>query len=138
MEWTSLKRFLHYSLFGFATFLIDTLLLYILKEFFDVNYLIATSAGFTVGVSINYLLSRHYVFVGSTRGYKSGYGYFFLIAGLGLFFITSSMYVMVSFWEFNYLFSRVLIAAIVGIWNYSMNLFFNFKLQKLSNKLLLL
>ena len=126
----SLKRFVQYSLLGFGTFLLDILLLYVLKEYVGINYLIATAIGFIVGVSLNYVLSRKYVFHGSERSYRAGYGYFFLIAGVGLAFISVGMYVLVTVLSLNYLFSRVGIAALVGIWNYTMNLFFNFKVAE--------
>lgn len=37
------------------------------------------------------------------------------------------MYVFVDVMQFNYIVSRVGVAAVVGIWNYLMNLYFNFR-----------
>jgi putative flippase GtrA len=37
------------------------------------------------------------------------------------------MYVFVDMLGFDYIFSRVIIAGVVGMWNYLMNLYFNFR-----------
>ncbi len=57
----------------------------------------------------------------------TGYSYFILIAGVGALFVTASMYVLVTILGAQYLLARIGIAAVTGIWNYAMNLFFNFK-----------
>jgi putative flippase GtrA len=127
MTWPALKRFLHYSLIGLGTFLFDLALLTSLTRFGGFNPVWTAGVSFLVAVSINYALSRHYIFIGTTRGHKTGYPYFILIAGVGLLFVTGSMYVLVTRLGWYYLVARVAIAAVTGIWNYTMNLFFNFK-----------
>ena len=127
MKWLALKRFLHYSLIGFGTFIFDLILLTALKELAHINPVWAAGGSFLVAVSINYLLSRRFVFVGATRGHKDGYSYFLLIAGVGLLLVTAGMYILVQVLGVYFILARVLIAALTGIWNYSMNLFFNFK-----------
>lgn len=121
------KRFLQYSLIGLGTFLFDLLLLFILTEVFFLNYLHSAAVAFLIAVSINYVLSRCLVFKGTTRGPLSGYANFFIIAGLGLLFVTVSMYVLVELYGVYYVLARVVVAAVTGVWNYLMNLFFNFK-----------
>jgi putative flippase GtrA len=127
MSWPALKRFLHYSLIGFSTFLFDLALLAALTQFGGVNPVWAAGLSFLVAVSLNYALSRHFVFSGTARGHKAGYVYFVLIAGVGLLFVTGSMYLLVTVLGFYYLAARTAIAVITGMWNYTINLFFNFK-----------
>lgn len=123
----SLRRFIKYSAIGALTFAFDLGLLYVLVSILSVNYIFATGLGFTLAISTNYVLSRKYVFKGTARSFKAGYMHFVVIAAVGLLAVTSAMYVLVGVLGFNYLLSRIGIAAVVGAWNYTMNLFVNFK-----------
>lgn len=123
----ALQRFSKYSLVGLGTFLFDLLLLYILTEFFGVNDVFAAGLAFWVAVSINYVLSRKYIFKGTTRGVGAGYVNFLLIVSIGSLVVMGGMYVLVTVLGFGLLISRVSIAIVTGIWNYLMNLFVNFK-----------
>ena len=124
----SVQRFLKYSVIGGGTFSFDLVLLYVLTDIIHVNYVLAAGLAFLVAVSINYYLSRKFVFNGTTRDLRSGYLYFLLIAGTGLFFVMSAMFVLVDVLNFHYLVSRVCIAGVTGFWNYLTNLYFNFKM----------
>jgi len=122
-----LVRFLKYSSVGVSTFLFDLFLLYLLIDHVKLYYPIATAAAFGIAVSINYVLSRHFVFKGTLRSAHAGYGIFILIASAGLFAVTGLMVVFVEVLHMNYIPSRIIIAAMVGMWNYLMNLYVNFK-----------
>lgn len=120
-------RFAKYSLVGFGTFFFDLLLLYILTDFFALNYLLAAAVAFLIAVTINYIFSRRYVFSGTLRGVKEGYVNFMLIVLVGLVVVTGGMYVFVTMFDMSYVIARVLLAGVTGFWNYLMNLFVNFK-----------
>ncbi len=125
----SIIRFLKYSVVGTSTFSVDLMLLYVLTDVLLVNYVIATGLAFVLAVSINYALSRRYVFKGSLRNLKEGYLNFLVIASIGLLIVMGGMYILVSLFSFNYLISRIGIAAVTGFWNYLLNLFVNFKVS---------
>jgi len=129
----SLTRFLKYASIGVSTFLFDLGLLYVFIEFFHINYLIAAGAAFVIAVSINFLFSRHFVFQGSHRSMEAGYVIFLTIAGTGLLFVVGLMHVAVGLLGFPILISRVGVAGVVGMWNYLMNLFVNFKVAGKDN-----
>ncbi len=120
-------RFFRYFSVGVSTFILDLLLLYLFTDFFLINYLISAGIAFVIAVSINYYFSRKFVFTKTLRKIDHGYYTFLLISGIGLFFVVILMAFFVEILSFNYLFSRVLVAGFVGIWNYLMNLYFNFK-----------
>jgi putative flippase GtrA len=122
-----ISRFLRYSAIGAGTFAGDLLLLFVLTELLDVHYLGSAAISFLIAISCNYALSRKYIFAETKRSHSLGYVNFLLIAGIGLCFVTGSMFVLVNWVGLNYLFSRVMVAGITGIWNYLMNLFVNFK-----------
>ncbi|MBP7806835.1 GtrA family protein [Candidatus Gracilibacteria bacterium] len=123
----SLVRFSKYSSIGVSTFVGDLLLLFIFTDIFGIHYIISAGVAFLLAVSINYSLSRRLVFVGSDRSAKSGYILFMMITGIGLIFVMALMYIFVDIFGFDYIFSRVIIAGVVGMWNYLMNLYFNFR-----------
>lgn len=91
------------------------------------NYLIATGLAFVTAVSINYLVSRKFVFSKTTRKMSHGYYGFLFISGIGLLLVIILMALFVEVFAMDYLLSRILTAGFVGMWNYLMNLYFNFK-----------
>jgi putative flippase GtrA len=122
-----LVRFLKYASVGGSTFLFDLFLLYLLIDYFNIYYVLATAMAFGVAVSINYFLSRRFVFKGSLRSVHEGYGIFISIALVGLCTVTGLMVLFVEVFHMHYLPARVITASIVGLWNYLMNLYVNFK-----------
>ncbi|GAB6140771.1 hypothetical protein JCM14076_15000 [Methylosoma difficile] len=123
----SLHRFFKYAMVGGSTFLFDLLLLYLFTGVFNADPVWSAGIAFLIAVSINYFISRKYVFKGTLRSLHAGYGGFLLIAGCGLAIVTGGMYLMVNVLAWNYLLSRVLIAFVTGTWNYLLNLYVNFK-----------
>lgn len=122
-----LLRFLKYFTVGLSTFSLDLLLLFILVEVFLVHQVLASAVAFFVAVSINYVLSRQYVFKTTLRGVKVGYLNFIIIAFVGLLIVTGGMYVLTILLSVHFLIARVLVAGVTGFWNYLMNLYVNFK-----------
>ena len=122
-----LVRFLKYASVGGSTFLFDLLLLYVFIDYFKIYYVLATAMAFGVAVSINYFASRRFVFKGTLRAVHEGYGIFILIALAGLGAVTGLMILFVEVFHLHYIPARVITAGIVGMWNYFMNLYVNFK-----------
>ncbi|MEN9921988.1 MAG: hypothetical protein RL097_264 [Candidatus Parcubacteria bacterium] len=120
-------RFFKYSIVGGGTFAFDLALLYVLTEFFAVQYVIAAGVAFLIAVSINYWFSRQYVFKRTLREVKEGYVHFVTIALIGLLMVMGGMFVLVEYAHFDYLFARIIVALVTGFWNYLMNLYVNFK-----------
>lgn len=127
MRYKAAIRFLKYSTVGAGTFLFDLLLLYILIEVFAVHYLFSAGIAFLIAVSLNFVLSRRYIFKGSTRSVKVSYINFILIALVGLGLVVGGMYVLVTQFSVSYIIARIFVSGITGIWNYLMNLYVNFK-----------
>ena len=123
----SIQRFLKYSAVGGTTFAFDLALLFVLTDFFEVQYLVAAGVAFLIAVSGNYFISRRYVFKKTTTGLGNGYLSFFAIAGVGLLVVMGGMYVLVAQLGVNYYLARIGIAGLTGFWNYLLNLYVNFK-----------
>ena len=125
----SLVRFLKYVIVGVSTFIFDLILLYIFIDIFLWNYVIATGVAFVVAISVNYFFSRRYVFKGTLRSFYAGYVVFMVIASMGIGVAMLGMALMVGIFHFRILDSRIIIAGVVGIWNYLMNLYVNLKVM---------
>lgn len=122
-----LLRFLKYSVVGVSTFVFDLLILLCFIDVLGLDPVASAAIAYLIAVSVNYMLSRHFVFMGSLREVGSGYLLFVVIALFGAALVTSGMYVLATILGVHYMVSRVLIAAISGFWNYLMNLYVNFK-----------
>ena len=123
----SLIRFARYSVVGVSTLAFDLLLLAGLTELLHVPYYIGTPLAFLVAVSINYALSRKFVFKGTERPVHHAYLYFIVIAAAGAAAITGAVYVLVTYLGVYYLIARIGVAGVVGLVNYLSNLHLNFR-----------
>jgi putative flippase GtrA len=122
-----LLRFIKYSAVGFSTFALDLLLLFVLVEVFSVRQVPAAGIAFIIAVSLNYMLSRRYVFIGTLRGVKAGYLGFTAIALAGLSIVAGGMYVLTVILNVHFLIARIMVAVVTGFCNYLINLYVNFK-----------
>jgi len=123
----SVRRFAKSFGVGLVTFSLDLALLFLFIDVFHMYYLLSAATAFIIATSINYVLSRRYVFLGTDRPVHSGYAFFILIGVVGVCAITVLMYLFVDILHLHYIVSRVLVAFVVGWWNYLMNLYVNFR-----------
>jgi len=123
----ALTRFVKYTAIGTTTFAADLLLLFALIDIFGMNATLAAGGAFAFVITVNYLLSRRFVFLGTHRAFGSGYAIFFLIAAGGLLIVTGGMFILTEILSVHFLVARVAVALVTGFWNYLMNLYLNFQ-----------
>jgi len=122
-----LKRFSKYIVVGFTTFVFDMMLL-IAAVRLGIPYRLAVSISFLLAITVNYIISRRFVFNGTTRRWNQGF-FYFLISALGGVILTTGLVIfLVEIMGLYYLTSRVIVAGIVGAIFYLVNLHFNFKI----------
>ena len=121
-----LLRFSRYVAVGGSTFVLDLLLLLIAVQVMGFWYFPSVAASFFIAVSLNYAVSRHFVFSGTQRDWYEGYLYFVLFALFMAGVIAFSVAMLVEDLQVPYLTARVLVAAPVGMLSYLLNLRFNF------------
>lgn len=124
---TRMRRLGRYALVGVSTFGVDLSLLWILIDVLALQYLVATAVAFLIAVSLNYFVSRAWVFRHTERALGRGYVYFLQFALIGALVTTLLMWLLTSQTELHYALARILIAGVVGVGNYVANLYFNFK-----------
>lgn len=122
------KRFVHYTSVGVSTYLFDLFLIYCFKTFLGFPDALAIGLGFLIAVSINFLISYHWVFRGTKQTKLTGYLYFLGLATIGLGVIVSCTLFFETWLETSVYLARTLVAGIVGLVNFFINTFFNFKM----------
>jgi putative flippase GtrA len=110
-----------------VAFTIDIAILWLLVELTPVTYLPAAAIGFLIAMSVQYVISRIWVFPDSDQGIAKGYAYFLVNAGVGL-VITLAVFAAFIWWvEIHYLLARLIASAVAGIAVFFLNAVFNFK-----------
>lgn len=123
-----LRRGISYGTVGFGTFLLDLCIITALITWSPIPYPVAVALGFFIAVSINYYISYHWVYAGTTQTFYHGYSFFFILATVGLLVITLGTTILVEFFYIPLFIARTLVGLTVGIMNFILNTFFNFKL----------
>ncbi len=122
-----LKEFIRYVIVGGISFLVDSGVLALCKEFIfkggaPWELFLCTALGFAAGLVMNYILSLVFVFKkdenkGSGKSVK-GFIVFTIVGIIGLGLTELGMYTGVYLLHLHYLFTKIVVAGIVLIWNY--------------------
>ena len=126
------KKLFWYSLIGGSTFSLDLLLYWYLKEN-GIYYLSAAAIAFLFSVSINYIISRAWLFTESKRHFGTGYLFFTLFATTGAVLTVGLLWVLVEREGFDPYIGRIFVSTIVGLLNYTANYYLNFRIRKNEN-----
>ena len=112
-------QFLRYVFVGGTAFIFDFGILYGLKTYGGVNYLLAATVSFVIGLAVNYVLSVTWVFSRHTMRSRWLEFWVFAAAGVvGLGFNDLFMWLFTSVAGLYYLVSKVGATALVFLWNF--------------------
>ncbi|NLO70121.1 MAG: GtrA family protein [Porphyromonadaceae bacterium] len=109
-----------YAFSGGTAFILDTGLMVLLKEVFQVHYLVAATVGFIVGLTYTYLLSINWIF--DERRLKNKWNELLIFTIIGIFGIGLTLFFMKFFTDIllsHYVLSKVLTTIIVSLWNFA-------------------
>jgi len=112
------EQFLRSVLVSNLSFLLDLGLCAFLVEQLGLEYMIATLFSFTAGSCLNYLLSILWIFEGDRQKRKVEFSFFIAISFIGLGLNSLGMYLFTSVAGWFFLYSRIVSAAIVFLFNY--------------------
>ena len=112
-----LQFFRYFFVGGIAAFA-NFLFLYIFTDVFQIYYMFSNILSFLIGLIVNYVLSKKFIFRIDAGDKKVEFLIYGLIGGTGLVFDTGLMYLFTDIIGFHYLISKVLSTAIVFIWNF--------------------
>ena len=107
-----------------GAFVMDYGFYFLLSYIFGVQYLIAAIAGFIAGTSTNYLISKYMVFQGEPQSRSVEVFLVFLISGIGLLWLELGIYLLTDIYGMHYLLSKLVMTAVVFLWNFFARKFF--------------
>lgn len=128
--YTPMHHFIKYVVVGGVSTLVDmgTLLLFTTA---GLHYLCSACIGFLTGLSVNYMLSKKFVFTQQSKVNKTKEFLFYGLIGLiGLLLTILLMYLCTDIFKIHYLFSKVIVAIIVLGWNYGARKQFLYKKEE--------
>ena len=121
-------EFFRYAVVGGIAFLVDFGTLYVFREFVfgsweKAGLFAATAVGFVAGLIVNYILSIVFVFK-SSENRSSGKSFkdflvFAVIGLIGLGLTELGMYAGTDLLKWHYLITKIIVTALVLIWNYA-------------------
>lgn len=114
-----LSQLTQYGVVGLAALFFDYSVLVLLTEFANVNHLLSATAGFFVGLIVNYTLATKFVFKKSKLKNKRMEFLVFSIIGIGgLLFTIGLMWLLSDFFSVHYTISKGVAVGTVFLWNF--------------------
>lgn len=123
------KLFIKYCIVGGTAAVVDFGILAILKEVFNVHYLVAATLSFILAALTNYSLNRRWTFRSDGQKRRQ-IPIFFTVATLGLLLNNGMMYIGVEFLALWYIWAKVIATGVVLMWNFLGNKYFTFAVKK--------
>jgi len=120
-----IEQFIKFCIVGGSGVLVDFGVTYSCKERARLNKYIASSLGFIVAATTNYLLNRFWTFQ-STNSMPAEYLKFIGISVMGLGLNNVMIYLLTEKMRVNFYFSKLLAIGVVTVWNFLMSYFFTF------------
>ena len=115
----TLLQFFRYIFVGGIAAVVNIGMLYLLTDFLKMFYIISNILAFVCGLTVNYILSKIFVFSKEKVESKSKEFITYTIIGIiGLGIDTLFMFVFTSLFGIFYLISKILSTAITFIWNF--------------------
>ena len=123
-----LIQFVRYFFVGGFAFIVDFGLLYILTEYAGLHYLLSATLSFIAGLVVNYIISCIWVFNNSKfRNRIVEFLFFAAIGVVGLGFNDLLIWLFTDCIGTHYMFSKIVAAAMVYLWNFFARKYLVFK-----------
>lgn len=110
-------QFLRYIAVGGISFVVDAGVLFMTEPL--AGHLIGAAIAFVVGLVVNFILSKLFVFAKASVNPKVEFLTYVLIGLVGLGLTELLMYTLTDWLGFYFMFSKVITAAIVLAWNFA-------------------
>jgi putative flippase GtrA len=122
-------QFFRYLIVGGAASVVDIGVFYFCASFLGINHLVANTLSFTLGLLINYFLSRQWVFNNKNHHLMKDFSLFALIGAFGLLLSELILFILIDLKVLQHFFStmdthllklvaKVCAVFIVLFWNY--------------------
>lgn len=112
-------QFARYIVVGGIAFVVDYGALFILTEYLGFHHLLSAAIAFVLGMTVNYLMSRTWVFNGSKDANKTKeFVIFALIGVIGMVLNEAIIFIGTDFFGCHYMLSKLISTALVFVWNF--------------------
>ncbi|MCK6404954.1 MAG: GtrA family protein [Rhodocyclaceae bacterium] len=116
-----LQQFISYVAAGGIAFVVDFGVLYFLTDHLDIHYLASATAGFLVGLVVNYLLCISLIFdFRAVERTPHEFGLFAAIGIAGLILNNALIWLFTELAGFHYLVSKLFAAGLVLLFNFTL------------------
>lgn len=120
----TLLQLFRYGFVAVGAFIVDYGFYFLTAYVLHIPYLIAAIIGFVTGTSANYLLSKYLVFTGEPKSRAGEVALVFVISGAGLLILECGLYIFTEKLGVHYLVSKLIMTAVVFLWNFFARKFF--------------
>jgi putative flippase GtrA len=117
-------KFLKFGIVGLSGMVIDFSITFLLKEKLKIHRYIASSAGFTMAASSNYLFNRLWTFSSTNPKIIIEYGSFIFISLIGL--AINNLFLFLFEKRFKFYTAKLLAIMITMLWNFLANYYITF------------
>lgn len=117
-------KFLKFGIVGFTGMVIDFSITFLLKEKLKIHRYIASSAGFTIAVSSNYLFNRLWTFSSNNPKIIAEYSTFIIISLIGLAINNLFLYLFEK--RLKFYVAKFFAIMVTTIWNFFANYYLTF------------
>lgn len=114
-----LFQLVRYAFVGGAAFIADAGSLWLIYDKLNIHYLIAAVAAFIIGLAVNYILSKLFVFRQKKKNKIAEFLVYCIIGVIGLGLTELLLYLFTELAGFHVLISKAVSALIVLIWNFA-------------------
>jgi putative flippase GtrA len=118
-------KFLKFGVVGFSGMVIDFLVTFLLKEKLGIHRYIASSSGFIVAATSNYILNRIWTFQSTSEGIALEYGSFIMVSVIGL--GINNLFLFLFERRLNFWVAKFFAIVVTVLWNFLANYYFTFK-----------
>lgn len=121
-------KFFKFGLVGFTGLLIDFAVTWVCKEKLGLNKYVANGFGFLFGVTNNYFLNKYFTFDNHNPEIGLQFLSFLIIAIVGFSINTGFLYSLQKKTKINFYVCKIIVTALVFVWNFGANSFYTFKI----------
>ena len=107
-----------FAIVGVIAAVTDVGVLVILKELFGFDVLLASAISFSVSVTVNYLLSMHFVFKSKKQSKVKEFVVFVCLSVGGLMLNQLILWIGINYTAIHYLIIKILAMVIVPVYNF--------------------
>lgn len=120
-------QFFKFGLVGSSGLVIDFGVTWVFKEKLKTNKYISNSIGFLFGVTNNYFFNKYFTFNDNNSSISTQFLIFLTISIVGFLLNTLFLYLLQKNTKINFYVCKVLVIAIVFVWNFIANSLFTFR-----------